>query len=385
MDFRERVGERLQALDREGLRRSARAVDGPQDGQLWVDGRRVLCLCSNNYLGFARHPALLSAVREALDAEGLGAGASRQISGSMQLHRRAEASLADFAQQAASALFTSGYACNVGVLQALVGPDDIVFSDRLNHASLIDGMRLSRAQVVIYEHADPDDLARKLASQRAAGRGALIVTESLFSMDGDFAPLRELAELARAYGAGLVVDEAHALGVLGPEGRGLCAELGVAPDVVIGTLGKAFGSQGAFVAGSEAAVDLIRNRARSYVYSTAPSPALAAAAIASSRLVRDAEGPRTKLRGHWQRLRQGLRELGYRILPGDSPIVPLMTGAPEPTMALSRQLFERGVFVHGVRPPTVPVGQGRLRIVPMATHSLEEIELALAAFAGVQR
>jgi glycine C-acetyltransferase len=342
-------------------------------------------MCSNNYLGLAGHPALLAAARGALDQEGFGSGASRQISGNMLSHRQAEQALARYVGQAASVLFSSGYACNVGVLQGLLGRDDIVFSDRLNHASLIDGARLSRASVVIYDHADAQDLERKLAAHRGQGRAALIVTESLFSMDGDLAPLKDIATLARQYEAGLVVDEAHAVGIVGPSGRGLCAQLGISADVVIGTLGKAFGGQGAFAAASEEVVELVRNRARSYVFSTAPAPLMAATAVAALRLVQESDSLRATLYSHAARLREGLRRLEFQVLPGDGPIIPVMVGEPGPTMALSSALFERGVFVHGVRPPTVPKGTGRLRLVPMASHTTADIEEVLTAFAGVAR
>jgi 8-amino-7-oxononanoate synthase len=239
--------------------------------------------------------------------------------------------------------------------------------------------------VVVYEHGDLDDLRQKLAAQRASHRAALVVTESLFSMDGDIAPLPEIAALARTVDAGLVVDEAHALGVLGPAGRGVCAELGVRPNVLTGTLGKALGSQGAFAAGSPATVDLIRNRARSYVFSTAPSPGLLAAVIPSIRLVEQAVDLRAQLRLNWRQLRRGLHQLGFEVRAGDSAIVPVMVGEPVRTMELSNALFERGVFVHGVRPPTVPIGTSRLRVVPMASHSSEDIAEALAAFAEVGR
>jgi 8-amino-7-oxononanoate synthase len=281
-------------------------------------------------------------------------------------------------------LFSTGYASNLGVVQALVGRDDIVFSDSLNHASLIDGARLSRARIVVYEHANADDLAQKLRAHRAEGRAALVVTESVFSMDGDFAPLRELAELAREYRAGFVVDEAHALGVFGPQGRGLAPALGVVPDVTLGTLGKALGGQGAFAAAAAPVVDLIRNRARSYVFSTAPSPALARAAIASVRLVQEGDALRDTLHRHAARLRDALCKLGYQVPAGESPIIPVLVGDPEPTMRLSQALLERGVFAHGIRPPTVPAGTGRLRVVPMASHSDADIDEAIAAFEAVR-
>lgn len=384
-NFRERVREMLSDIESRGLRRHPRSVEGPQDTRLWVDGKHVLCLCSNNYLGLARDPALAAAIRAALHEDGVGAAASRHISGNMRLHREAEAQLAAYVRHEDAVLFSSGYAANVGTVQGLVGRGDVVFSDELNHASIIDGARLSRADIVIYAHGDADDLRRKLREHRQRGRGALVVTETLFSMDGDVPPIAELASLAREFEAGFMVDEAHALGVLGPEGRGVCAELGIQPDVTVGTLGKAFGGQGAFAAADHETVELIRNRARSYIFSTAPSPALTAAAVASVALVEGAEERRRSLRANWTKLRRGLEALEFRVVPGDSPIIPVLTGDPGPTMSLSRALFEHGVFVHGVRPPTVPAGKGRLRIVPMANHSEADIEEALAAFAKVRR
>jgi 8-amino-7-oxononanoate synthase len=303
----------------------------------------------------------------------------------MAAHRALEHELALFSGQAGALLFSTGYAANVGTIPALVGPGDIVFSDALNHASLIDGARLSRARIVIYRHADPDDLADKLARQRGEGRVALIVSESLFSMDGDRAPLAALGALAQRHDAGLMIDEAHALGALGPEGRGLLALAGVRPDVTIGTLGKAFGGQGAFAAGSQPVVDLLRNRARSFVFSTAPAPALAAAALAALPLVRAADALRARLSDHARTLRKGLSELGYQVLPGDSAIIPVLVGGCEPTMALSQRLLERGVFVHGIRPPTVPQGAARLRVVPSAAHTEQDLAEALAAFAEARR
>jgi 8-amino-7-oxononanoate synthase len=360
-------------------------VTGPLRPRTVIDGRLTLCLCSNDYLGLASHPVLLNAARRALETEGLGSGASRHISGNMAAHRQLECALAEYTGHAASTLFATGYSANVGTLQALVGRGDLIFSDALNHASLIDGARLSRARVVVYKHADAEDLAAKLARHRHEGRAALIVSESLFSMDGDEAPLRALSDLAQRYDAGFVLDEAHALGVLGPEGRGLASAAGVEPDVTIGTLGKAFGCQGAFAAASENVSELVRNRARSFIFSTAPSPALSAAALAAVQLVREADPLRRQLRQHSTHLRHGLAELGYRVLPGDSAIIPVLIGAAEPTMALSEALFERGVFVHGIRPPTVPHGQCRLRLVPMATHSEADIAEALSAFAEARR
>ena len=384
MSFREDVEADLRTLEEQGLRRFPRQVESVQAPRTSVDGRSVLCLCSNNYLGLSEHPALRRALSEGAATWGVGAAASRLISGTMSPHRAAEAALASWLERPRALLFSSGYAANVGVIQALLGPADVVFSDRLNHASLIDGARLSRAKVVIYDHCDSDDLARRLRTERGSGRRVLIATESLFSMDGDVAPLARLRALADEHGAGLLVDDAHALGVFGPGGRGLCAEHGIVPDLWVGTLGKALGLQGAFVAAEPALVDLIENRARSYVFSTASAPALAHATVAAVELAQKADFARAQLRRHFRRLRAGLRELGYVVLEGDSPIIPVMVGDPLPTMKLSQALLDRGVFVHGIRPPTVPPGTGRLRVVPMATHTDEDISQALAAFSEVR-
>jgi 7-keto-8-aminopelargonate synthetase-like enzyme len=236
---------------------------------------------------------------------------------------------------------------------------------------------------VVYAHADAADLERKLRQHRHEGRLAVVLTESLYSMDGDVPPLLDLARLARSHDAAFLVDEAHALGIYGPQGRGLCAALGLVPDVLIGTLGKALGGHGAFVAAAEPIIDLIRNRARSYIFSTAPAPALAGAAVAAVGLVQASDPARAQLRKNVAALRSGLSGLGFRVLPGTSPIIPVMVGESDATMALSRAVLDHGVFAHGIRPPTVPPGSGRLRVVPMATHSDADIAEALAAFARV--
>ena len=385
MHFDDHIQHALSDLKSRGLLRRARAVSGAQGPRLVVDGREVLCLCSNNYLGLADDPALADAALRATREEGFGAGASRLISGSMQAHAALESALAEFLGYDDAALFTSGYAANVGTLQGLVGRGDIIFSDSLNHASLIDGARLSRAKIVVFNHADADDLESKLNAHRAEGRAALVVTESLFSMDGDTPPLARIADLALQHEAALVVDEAHALGVFGREGRGLCEQLSVRPDVVVGTLGKAFGVQGAFVASSEPAIRLLRNRSRSYVFSTAPAAPVARVALAALERVRQGDSARARLLDHAAHLRAGLQSLGYDVPDGDSQIIPLIVGDPEPTMSLSLALLENGVFAHGIRPPTVPPGTGRLRIVPMASHTRGEIDHALAVFAAVRR
>lgn len=383
MGFQRQIREALAELEAAGLLRSPVRISGPQGPEVEINGAKVLCFCSNNYLGLASHPAIAAASAASPANDGVGAAASRLVTGTMDAHLDAEAAYADFVHAPAAALFSSGYAANVGAIQALAGPGDAIFSDALNHASVIDGARLSRAEVFVYSHRDPEHLQSLLAQHRARARKALIVTDSLFSMDGVIAPLRELHALARDYDAGLMVDEAHALGVFGPNGRGLSAALGIEPDVIVGTLGKSFGLAGAFVAASEEVVTLVRNRARSFVYSTAPPPMLARAAIAALRLVREADHARVRLLEHASKLRSGLAQLGFEIPEGESQIIPVLIGENRRTMQLSAKLLERGVFVQGIRPPTVPAGTARLRLTPMATHQAEQIEQVIAAFASI--
>jgi 8-amino-7-oxononanoate synthase len=385
MGFETQIREALKELESAGLRRFPPRISGAQGPEVELDGRRVLCFCSNNYLGFADHPSIAKALQGPAAEEGVGAAASRLITGTMDAHEELEAALADFCRGPDAVLFSSGYAANVGTIQALVGRSDVVFSDALNHASLIDGARLSRATVHVYRHGDPDHLESLLRTHRGSAARALIVTDSLFSMDGDRAPLAELAVLARHYDAGLLVDEAHALGVFGPEGRGLSADLGVAPDVIIGTLGKSFGVAGAFASGSADVMSFLRNRARSYVYSTAPPPPIVRAALASIPLVRNADERRRTLLAHASQLRRGLRALGFHVAEHESQIIPVRIGENDRTMQLSAELLDQGVFVQGIRPPTVPEGSARLRLTAMATHRPEQIEYALQAFSSVQR
>jgi 8-amino-7-oxononanoate synthase len=380
----EAIEEALRDLRNAGLLRAPPAITGAQGPVLRVDGREAICLSSNNYLGLADDPALIAAASEAITREGLGAGASRLISGSMGSHAIAERRLAALVRADDAILFGSGYAANVAALDALLDERDVLFSDELNHASLIDGCRLSRAATHVYRHRDLDHLESLLRAHRAPARLAIIVTDAVFSMDGHRAPLAALRALADRHDAALYVDEAHGLGVLGPSGRGACAEEGVVPDLLLGTLGKALGTSGAFIAARRPVVELLRNRCRSFVFSTAPPPALAAAAARAADLAEAADDRRARLRAHAARLRARLRELDWNVPPGDAPIVPVLIGDPERTMALSAALLERGVFAHGIRPPTVPPGTSRIRLVPMATHQPEQIERALDAFAALR-
>lgn len=383
MGFETQIREALRELEQAGLRRHPKRISGSQGPEVEIDGRRYLCFCSNNYLGLADHPTLADALAAAAADEGVGAAASRLITGTMDAHEDLETALAAFQRMPSAIAFSSGYAANVGTIQALVGRGDVVFSDALNHASLIDGARLSRADVHVFRHRDAEHLESLLRAHRGSAVRALIVTDSLFSMDGDRAPLRELATLARDHDAGLLVDEAHALGVFGSGGRGLSAEAGVVPDVLIGTLGKSFGVSGAYAAGSAEVVSYIRNRARSFVYSTAPPPPIARAALVAIPLVEGADDRRRALLDHAAQLRRGLQALGFDVPDRESQIIPVLIGENDRTMQLSAELLDRGVFVQGIRPPTVPAGSARLRLTAMATHRPEQIEHALQAFSSL--
>lgn len=372
-------------LERHGLRRCPLVFDGPRGAEVRLDGRPVVLFCSNDYLGLGADPRLVAACHAALDAYGVGAGASRLISGTCSAHREAEDRLAVFVDLPAALLFSTGYAANVGTLSALLGRGDVAFSDRLNHASLIDGLRLSRASVQVYPHGDVEALERLLRRHRGSARRAWVVTDAVFSMDGDRAPLPRLRELCDRYDAGLFVDEAHALGVLG-RGRGLSHELDVRPDVVVGTLGKAMGVAGAFAAGPAELRALLESRARSYVFSTAPPPLLAAAVTVAVELVAAADAERHRLRRHTTRLHAALRGQGWDVSSdGTTPILPILIGDAGQTMARSAALLERGLFVQGIRPPTVPPNTSRLRIVPTAAHTDTHVDALITAMAELTR
>lgn len=371
------VAERLEELRESGLRRRLRLVESAQGPRIQLDGEPVLLLCSNNYLGLADHPRVREAAAEAALAWGAGAGAARLISGNMAPHRQLEERLASFKGYEAALLFGSGYLANVGVISALAGRGEVVFSDELNHASIVDGCRLARAETFVYRHGDAEHLAWGL--KEAGERASLIVTDGVFSMDGDVAPLEDLAGLARSHSCRLMVDEAHATGAIGPGGRGSVAAAGLSGDVdlVVGTLGKALGSYGAYVCSNAELSEYLLNTARSFIFSTAlPPPALAAAMAALELL--EAEPERVeRLRANAATLRRSLAGAGLEVGGAPSQIVPLEVGDAERTMELCERLLERGVFAQGIRPPTVPAGSSRLRFSVMATH--EEAELREAA------
>lgn len=373
------IDEILCQRDAAGLRRRVRWISGAQDRWVDVDGRRALLLCSNNYLGLANHPALVEAAARAARDYGVGAGASRLVSGSMLEHQRLEEELAALKHAEAALLFTSGYHANLGTICALVGRDDEVFSDALNHASLIDGCRLSRAKVSVYPHNDMERLEALLRASRARRR--LIVTDSIFSMDGDEAPLGAICDLAERYGAMTLVDEAHATGAVGPRGSGVVGREGLQARVTVqmGTLGKALGCFGAFVAGRRRLIELLINEARSFVFTTALPPAVVAAARAAVAIAGRDDERRSRLATNAARLHRRLLELGLDV-PHCGHILPVILGSAEATMSACERLLDAGVFAQGIRPPTVPPGTSRLRVTLMATHTDADIDAAAAAF-----
>jgi glycine C-acetyltransferase len=374
----------LESLHNQGLYRSLRCVEGDQGPTLLIDGREVINFSSNNYLGLANHPALREAAKAAIDRYGCGSGASRLISGNMTLHEELESKIAELKETEAALVFNSGFQANTGIIPVLVGEGDVILSDALNHASIIDGCRLARAKVVVYGHCDLDELERGLKYSLPNGR-KLIVTESLFSMDGDEAPLVDIVSLAERHGAIVMVDEAHATGVYEPNGAGIVAKLGLGERVLVqmGTLGKALGGFGAYVAGSKALRELLINRCRSFIFTTSLPPAVMAMAIAAIDLIREEPERRQALRNNCQLLRGGLEALGYSLGTSQSQILPLMIGDATQCMKLSEDLLQRGVFAQGIRPPTVPAGTSRLRITLMATHTREHIDQALTVFREV--
>jgi glycine C-acetyltransferase/8-amino-7-oxononanoate synthase len=376
------IAETLARLRHSGLFRELRTVEGPQGARVRVDGMDVLLMCSNDYLGLAGHPSVRAAAAEAALEWGAGAGASRLVSGNMTLHRRLEAELATFKGSESCVLFGSGFLANAGILPALAGRGDVILSDALNHASIVDGCRLARAETVVYPHADLEALEAGL--RRCRDRQAVIVTDAVFSMEGDLAPLADIVRLARQHGARVVVDEAHATGVVGPGGRGLVAELGLEReiDVVVGTLGKALGSYGAFASCDAETASFLVNRARTLIYSTALPPPAVAAAREALRLLREQPTRVERLQANGRALREELARCGFAVEPGSMPIVPVVVGEPEAAMSLCNEALRRGVFAQAIRPPTVPEGTSRLRVVATAGHDEAEVRGAARTIAA---
>jgi len=378
--------QELSQLEKQHLLRRFMVVESYDGPRITVNGRSLLLMCSNDYLGLSSHPSLREAAAKAMENYGFGSGASRLISGTSVLHEELERRITVFKGTESALLFNSGYAANTGIIPAIAGAGDVILSDSLNHASIIDGCRLSRANVVVYPHKDVDFIEGTLKKNRNAKR-TLIVTDGVFSMDGDIAPLPGLVMLAEKYDVILMVDDAHATGVIGKTGRGTAEHFGLSGRVHIqmGTLGKALGSFGAFAAGNRDVIEYLMNRARSFIYSTALPPAVCAASLAAFDVMeREPELLKTLWKNR-ERLVSGLAALGAVTGISESPIVPVMLGESEKALRASSRLFDYGIYATAVRPPSVPEGVARIRATVTAAHTSDDIDTALAVFGRLKQ
>ena len=367
------IEDRLEELKESGLYRKLRVISGPQGPRVLLDGRPVLLLCSNNYLGLADHPRVREAAAEGAMRWGVGAGASRLVSGGMTIHRRLEEQLAEFKGTDACLLFGSGYLANTGIVSALAREGEVVFSDELNHASIVDGCRLARAETFVYRHGDVEHLAHGL--RHVGGRAALIVTDGVFSMDGDVAPLEEIVDLAQRHDVRVVVDDAHGMGTTGPGGRGPVAEAGLEDevDIVVGTLGKALGSYGAYACCDQSMAKYLINTARTLIFSTALPPPAVAGALAALDLLEYQPRRVERLRDNADVMRAELAREGFDVTGAQTPIIPLVVGEADLALRMCEASLSLGVFAQAIRPPTVPAGTSRLRLAVMASHSKDEL------------
>jgi len=381
------IDEELAGIREQGLLVTVRTISSPQGAWFECDGKRVLNLCSNNYLGLANHPRLKEASIRAINDMGVGPGAVRTIAGTQSLHVEAERRLARFKGAEATILLQSGFCANLATIPALVGKEDIIFSDELNHASIIDGCRLSRARVVRYGHNDPADLERQLTEHGPAARRKLVVTDGVFSMDGDVAPLDRICEVAERHGAITMVDDAHGEGVLGRGGRGIVDHFGLhgRVDVEVGTLSKAFGVMGGYVAGPRQLVTFLYQRARPFLFSSALTPADVAAAIGAVDLLEESDELVRRLWDNAACFKERMTALGFDCGKSETPIVPVMIGDAPRSSEYSRRLFEERIFAQSIGYPTVPQGKARIRVMISATHSREDLDFALETFARVAR
>jgi len=378
------IQEEMDRLREAGLLANIRAIESPMDGRVIIDGREVLNFCANNYLGLANHPRLREAAKQAIDEYGIGPGAVRTIAGTMTLHLELERRLAQFKKAAACITFQSGFTANLATIPALVGKEDVIFSYELNHASIIDGSRLSRARIVRYNHADVDDLQRKIR-ETTGYRRALIVTDGVFSMDGDVAPLDKICEVAEEHGIILMVDDAHGEGVLGQGGRGIVDHFGLhgRVQVEVGTLSKAFGVVGGLVAGDRTIVEWLRQRGRPFLFSSAMTVPDVAACIEAVSVLDESTDLVDRLWSNARVLKQGLQQMGFDTGHSQTPIIPVMLGEAPLAQEFSRRLFDEGVFAMAIGYPTVPMGKARIRVMNSAAHSEQDLEEALAAFERV--
>ena len=372
----------LQFRQQNALYRSRRITDTPCGAEIEVDGKQLLAFCSNDYLGLANHPAIKQAFIGAVEKWGVGSGSAHLVTGHTRAHHELEAALAEFTGRESALLFSSGYMANLALITTFVSKGDHLFEDKLNHASLIDAGRLSAARLHRYLHADASSLQRQL--QSVSDGECLIATDGVFSMDGDIAPLNALVDLAERYSAKLVVDDAHGIGVLGQTGAGSLESHGISSrqvPLLMGTLGKAFGTAGAFIAGDKIFIETLIQQARSYIFTTAQPAAVAVATLAALHLVRKEDWRREKLQSLITRFKQGAGQLGLPVLPSDTPIQPLLAGQSEHAVNWARQLEDKGILVSAIRPPTVPQDTARLRITLSANHSEKMVDQLLDALA----
>jgi 8-amino-7-oxononanoate synthase len=381
------ANEVLDAIRAGGTHRRMRVLEGVQAPRMRVDGRDVLLFAGSNYLDLARHPEVVEAATRAAHDWGCAAGGSRLITGNLACHEALESELARFFGREAALAFNTGYMANVGLIPALVGPEDVLVSDELNHASIVDGARLARTQVAIFRHGDVDDFAATLERVRPGARRVLVAVDGVYSMDGDVAPIAEITKRAHEVDAIVMLDDAHGTGCLGARGRGTAEAAGVLGevDVLMGTLGKSIGSFGAFVAGSAKLRELLVNTARSFIFSCALAPPQVEAARVAIRLIDEEPWRRERLAANCERLRGQLAEAGLSTAPSTTHILPVVLGDNARTMAVCEALLDRGYYAQGIRHPSVPRGTARLRITPMATHTEEEIDgLAEAIRASIE-
>ena len=375
------IKDELESIKEKGLLRALREIGSPQSAEIELDDKKVINFCSNDYLGLASEPLLKRAAHSAAMKWGTGSGSSRLIAGNLSIFTELEEKIARFKGTESALLYPSGYHANLGVIPSLVGQGDAVFSDVLNHASIIDGCRLSNARKVIFEHCDPDDLDNKLSLNKRARR-KLVIVESLFSMEGDMAPLPEIIEISRKHGAMIMVDDAHATGVMGATGRGSLEHFGLLgedADVVMGTLGKALGSSGAFICGKRKLMDYLVNRSRTFIFTTGPSPISAGVAIEALRLIDEQPWRKERTLSHSERVRSALSVKGDYTGQSIAVIVPVVIGDAKITMQICEKMLERGIYVQGIRPPTVPEGTSRLRLSFSASHTDEHINTLIEA------
>ncbi|MEM9475503.1 MAG: glycine C-acetyltransferase [Pseudomonadota bacterium] len=385
--FLDHIDAQLSEIDSAGLYKRERPIAGPQGAHIDVDGREMLNLCANNYLGLADHPTLQAAAKAAIDSHGYGMASVRFICGTQPLHRELETALAQFLGMGDAILFVACFDANGGVFEPLLGPEDAIVSDALNHASIIDGIRLCKAKRYRYANSDMADLERQLQTARADGaRFVMIATDGVFSMDGYLANLPEIRRLADAYDALVMVDDCHATGFMGPQGRGMSAHFGVEVDILTGTLGKALGGAiGGYIAAAQPVVDLLRQRARPYLFSNSLPPVVVAAGVAALRLVEEGDDLRAQLFDNTRYWRAGLDEAGFTLLDGEHPIVPVMLGEARLAQEMAARLFELGVYVAGFFYPVVPQGQARIRTQMNAALTKADLNRGLAAFAQAGR